>query len=98
MNEPVFAVYILASKAYGTLYIGHTDNLLARILTHKQGTLAGFTKKYHVTRLVYFEHYPTRESAFQRERQLKKFSRAAKIILIETGNPHWADLASSWQL
>ncbi|MBL4871145.1 MAG: GIY-YIG nuclease family protein [Robiginitomaculum sp.] len=88
----MFFVYILASKRNGTLYVGHTDELGERILQHKQKAYAGFSSKYDCNKLVWFETHETRESAFQRERQLKKWNRAWKIRRIEADNPNWMDL------
>lgn len=87
-----FYVYILASKRNGTLYIGMTDDLGMRIWNHKQKAFPGFTAKYGVDKLVWFETHDTRESAFRRERQLKKWRRAWKIRMIEESNPDWRDL------
>ena len=71
-----FYVYILASKRNGTLYIGHTDDLIGRVWQHKEKLIEGFTKKYRVDKLVYYEIYEDRTSALWRERQLKKWNRA----------------------
>lgn len=88
-----FFIYILASCQNGTLYIGMTDNLPRRVWEHQTGVIAGFTSKYAVKTLVWYEVHESRESAFQRERQLKKWNRAWKIQLIEHLNPGWRDLA-----
>ena len=88
-----FFVYILASRRNGTLYIGMTDNLARRTWEHQSGAVRGFTTKYGVKTLVWYELHESRESAFQRERQLKKWNRAWKIQLIERLNPTWRDLA-----
>ncbi|MBF9150771.1 GIY-YIG nuclease family protein [Novosphingobium jiangmenense] len=85
--------YILASKRNGTLYIGVTSNLLARIHQHRDGTFEGFTKDHGVKRLVWFEQHATMEHAITREKRLKKWERAWKIRLIEESNPLWRDLA-----
>jgi putative endonuclease len=87
-----FYVYILASRRNGTLYIGMTDNLARRVWEHKIGAVPGFTKKYSVKMLVWYEVHQSRETAFQRERQLKKWNRAWKLELIERMNPSWRDL------
>jgi putative endonuclease len=87
-----FYVYILASRRNGTLDIGTTDDLGRRIWEHKEGAIPGFTKKYSVKLLVWFEAHDTRESAFIRERQIKKWNRAWKLELIEKQNPEWRDL------
>jgi putative endonuclease len=87
-----FFVYILASRRNGTLYIGMTDNLARRVWEHQKGVVPGFTKKYGVKTLVWYELHEAREFAFQRERQLKKWNRAWKLKLIEDKNPQWRDL------
>ena len=87
-----FFVYILASKRNGTLYIGSTEGLENRITEHRAGTRPGFTSKYAVHMLVYYEWFDTREAAFRRERQMKKWNRAWKLELIERFNPGWRDL------
>ena len=88
-----FWVYILASRRNGTLYIGMTDDLVRRAWEHRTGTIPGFTREYGIKMLVWFEQHETRESALQRERQLKKWNRAWKLQLIEQLNPSWKDLA-----
>jgi putative endonuclease len=88
-----FFVYILASSRNGTLYIGMTDNLARRTWEHQSSIAHGFTKKYGVKTLVWYELHESRESAFRRERQLKKWNRAWKLPLIERSNPRWRDLA-----
>ena len=87
-----FYVYLLASKRNGTLYIGMTDDLVRRMLEHHEGALPGFTKKYGVKLLVWFEEHTSRELAFRRERQMKKWNRKWKLQLIEASNPEWRDL------
>jgi len=87
-----FFVYILASRRNGTLYIGMTDDLVRRIWEHRTGTVPGFTSMYDVKMLVWYEQHETRESAFMRERQLKKWNRSWKLELIEQMNPTWLDL------
>jgi len=87
-----FFVYILASRRNGTFYIGMTDDLARRIWEHRTGAVPGFTRKYGVKMLVWYEPHATRESAFLRERQLKKWNRAWKLQLIEQMNPDWRDL------
>ena len=91
MKQPV--VYILASKPYGTLYIGVTSNLAGRVEAHRNGSVDGFTRQYRVHRLVYFEAHAGMYEAIQREKRLKKWNRAWKIRLIEEMNPEWKDLA-----
>jgi putative endonuclease len=88
----MFFVYILASQRNGTLYIGRTDDLGFRLEQHRTGSLKGFTWKYGIYRLVYYEVHPSRETAFVRERQMKKWRRAWKLELIERFNPAWNDL------
>jgi putative endonuclease len=85
-------VYILASKRNGTLYIGVTNNLLRRIHEHKFGLVDGFTKKYQIKILVYFESTEDILEAIRREKQLKKWKRQWKLELIEDYNPDWLDL------
>jgi putative endonuclease len=87
-----FYVYILASRRNGTLYIGMTDDIAKRAWQHRNGVIPGFTKKYDVKLLVWLEVHDTRESAFLRERQMKKWNRAWKIQIIEKENPNWNDL------
>jgi putative endonuclease len=87
-----FYVYILASKRNGTLYIGSTEDLINRTVEHRDKLRQGFTAKYGVNLLVWHELHDTRESAFTRERQMKKWNRAWKIELIERSNPGWRDL------
>jgi putative endonuclease len=85
-------VYILANGIGGTLYIGAATNLIARAHQHRSGDVKGFTRKYKVDRLVYYEVFDDLEGAFLRERQLKKWNRSWKIELIERSNPNWSDL------
>ena len=85
-------VYLLASKPYGTLYIGVTSNLRKRVYEHKNDLSEGFTTKYRVHNLVWFELHETMESAISRENNLKNWKRAWKISLIEQENPDWCDL------
>jgi putative endonuclease len=88
------AVYILASKRNGTLYIGVTGHLAQRIWQHRNDVTEGFSKKYQIHMLVYFELHGSMESAILREKQLKKWERRWKIHLIEKANPYWRDLYS----
>jgi putative endonuclease len=88
----VFYTYLLASKRHGTLYCGHTDDLSVRVQQHRDKTFTGFTAKYDVTVLVWYEEHPSRDEAFLAERRIKKWNRAWKISLIEQDNPQWADL------
>ena len=89
-----YFVYILASKRNGTLYIGVTNDLMRRVHQHKQDVIEGFTKKYNVHNIVYYESCPDVKAAITREKQLKKWKRQWKIKLIEKGNPEWRDLYS----
>jgi len=91
-GEGKYAVYILASRKYGALYIGVTGDLLGRVITHREELIPGFTSRYHIHNLVYAEFHDTPSSAIQREKQLKKWRRAWKIELIEKQNPQWFDL------
>ena len=86
------AVYILASKRNGTLYTGVTSNLVKRVWEHRNDLLDGFTKKYNIHNLVWYELHETMESAITREKRLKKWKRKWKLELIESGNPGWLDL------
>jgi putative endonuclease len=87
-----FYTYILASQRNGTLYTGSTDSIEVRTSQHKQKMLGGFTAKYGVDRLVWYEIHDSREDAFLRERQIKKWNRVWKLELIERTNPEWRDL------
>jgi putative endonuclease len=93
MRQP--CVYILASRRNGTLYVGVTSNLVQRIWQHKNNLAEGFTKKYGVHTLVWFEQHETMESAIGREKALKEWCRAWKLGLIEEKNPQWCDLYES---
>ncbi len=92
MNEKNYYVYILANKRNGTLYIGITSNLLKRVSEHKQKLVKGFTEKYNVNKLVYYEQTNNAVPAIEREKQLKKWKREWKLKLIERENPEWKDL------
>jgi putative endonuclease len=92
MDERTYAVYMLASKPYGTLYIGVTGNLITRIAQHREGKVAGFTQKYAVKTLVWFKWYEDVQLAIRREKQMKEWRRDWKIQLVEESNPRWADL------
>jgi putative endonuclease len=87
-----YYVYILASKKNGTLYIGLTNNLLKRIYEHKNNIIEGFTKKYSVHNLVYYEKHNDINRTISREKQMKKWERQWKINLIQKSNPEWKDL------
>jgi putative endonuclease len=90
MKQP--CVYILASQRNGTLYIGVTSDIYKRMAEHRQGLIEGFTKKYGVKMLVYYEMHETMEAAFLREKRLKEWRREWKLRLIERMNPEWRDL------
>jgi putative endonuclease len=89
-------VYIMASQRNGTLYIGVTSNIPARIRAHREGRGSLFCKKYHVNMLVYVEEYPLYADAIRRENNLKRWKRQWKLELIETANPDWNDLFERW--
>jgi putative endonuclease len=90
--EKQFAVYMLASRPHGTLYIGVTSNLPKRVWEHRESVVDGFTKKYDVKTLVWYEMHDNAESAITREKRLKKWDRAWKVRLIEERNREWKDL------
>jgi len=90
-----YFVYILASKRNGTLYVGVTSDLVKRVHQHKYKMSEGFTSKYEVHRLVYYEQTSDVYAAIQREKKLKKWKRQWKIALIEEHNPQWRDLYES---
>ena len=92
----MIAVYILASGRNGTLYVGVTSNLNARLWEHKQGALDGFSKRYGCKRLVWYELHADRPSAIRREKNIKRYLRRWKLKLIEDSNPEWRDLSSGW--
>ncbi len=92
MNTKTYYVYILASKRNGTLYIGVTSDLKKRVYEHKMRLVKGFTKKYKIHTLVYYESTSDILSAIQREKQIKKWERKWKIRLIEENNLQWKDL------
>ena len=87
-----FYVYIVASQRNGTIYVGMTDDLARRIWEHRSKALGGFTAKYGCDRLVWYEVHESRLTAFTRERRIKNWRRSWKLMLIEEGNPTWADL------
>jgi putative endonuclease len=93
--ERTYFVYMFASSRNGTLYVGVTGDLAGRTYTHKEDLVAGFTRRYGVHTLVWFEAHTSVDAAIMREKQIKKWNRAWKIRLIEEGNPHWADLYPS---
>jgi putative endonuclease len=85
-------VYILASRRNGTIYVGVTSNLIKRVWEHKNDVVDGFTKRYRVHTLVWYELHATMESAISREKAIKEWKRKWKLDLIEQGNPEWNDL------
>jgi putative endonuclease len=92
MNEKVYCVYIMTNKRNGTLYVGMSNDLARRCYEHKNELTDGFTKKYHLHRLVYYEVHDDPTEAIIREKQIKKWYRKWKIELIEGQNPEWKDL------
>lgn len=90
MKQP--CVYILASRKNGTLYVGVTSDLVLRVWQHKNDLAEGFTKKYGVHLMVWYEVHATMQSAIAREKAIKEWKRAWKLALIEADNPHWHDL------
>ena len=94
-RERVYYIYILASGISGTLYTGMTNNLARRVWEHREGLVDGFTKRYGVKRLIYFESFPTAADAIRRENRIKKYPRAWKLNLISRMNPDWHDLAET---
>jgi putative endonuclease len=87
-----YYVYLLASKKHGTLYLGVTNDIVRRVYEHRTKAVAGFTSRYDVDKLVWFEIHVTAEAAITREKELKKWRRDWKIRLIEESNPEWVDL------
>ena len=92
-----YAVYILTNWNNKVMYIGVTGDLRRRLYEHQQELADGFTKKYHVHKLVYFEQTTDVHAALEREKQLKNWSRAKKNRLVETLNPEWNDLSEGWE-
>jgi len=92
MNDKRFWIYIVADKPYGTLYLGVTSDLARRAYEHREGLYAGFTQKYGLKQLVYYEEHSSAEAAIEREKKLKKWKRNWKIQLIAKLNPTWRDL------
>jgi len=92
MNDKRFWIYIVADKLYGTLYLGVTSDLARRAYEHREGLYAGFTQKYGLKQLVYYEEHSSAEAAIEREKKLKKWKRNWKIQLIAKLNPTWRDL------
>jgi putative endonuclease len=95
MQDKLFYVYIMASRAGGAIYIGVTSNLIGRCFQHREGDIDGHTKRYCIRNLVYYEVHENAESAIIREKRLKKWTRAMKNDLIHKTNPRWDDLYPS---
>lgn len=95
MNEKKFYVYIMAKARNSTFYVGVTSNLAKRVYEHKNNSTDGFTQKYDIKTLVYYEIHDTAETAILREKRLKKWNRIWKMRLIENMNPEWNDLYDS---
>jgi len=94
-TEKRYYVYIMASRSLN-LYTGMTNNIQSRALDHKEGEIDGFTKRYKINRLVYFEDFHDVRMAIRREKQIKSWTRAKRIALIKSKNPTWVDLAADW--
>jgi len=95
-NVHQYYLYILSNKYNGTLYIGVTNDLERRMFEHKGKLIDGFTKKYNLNRLIYFETFQYINDAIKREKNMKKWKRQWKINLIEEENPNWRDLSKDW--
>ena len=95
--EKSYYVYLLTNKPYGALYCGMTVDLARRVYEHQQNLIDGFTKRYNIKQLVYYEVYPSHDEAFYRERQLKNWKRDWKKQLIEKDNRDWKDLSGALQ-
>ena len=91
----LYFVYIMAGYSR-TLYIGVTSELAIRVLQHKEGRFEGFTSRYKITKLVYFEQFGMINNAIAREKQLKRWSRRKKLLLVDASNPGWRDLSLDW--
>ena len=95
MKDRAYYVYILASRIGGTLYIGVTSDLVRRVYEHREKLVRGFTERYGLSRLVYFEQFEDVRAAILREKQMKRWRRAWKVRIIEEKNPNWDDLYPS---
>jgi putative endonuclease len=91
-----FYVYIMTNRNFGVLYIGVTNNIVRRVYEHRHKVYPGFTSRYNLKRLVYYEHFEGPGSAIAREKQLKGWLRSEKIALIVALNPEWNDLSAGW--
>lgn len=96
MKDHIYYLYILASKRNGTLYTGMTSNPTNRVLQHKLGYFSGFTKKYKIFKLVFYEETNDVYAVLLREKQIKKWNRVWKIKLVNENNPNWDDLSKDW--
>ena len=94
--DKLYHVYILSNKTNTVVYIGVTGDLMRRLWEHRNDVADGFTKRYHIHKLVYYESTTDAQTAIDREKQLKKWRRAKKNELIESVNPAWKDLAADW--
>lgn len=92
-----FFTYIVANRRNGSIYVGSTDALYVRALQHRNGAFDGYTKRYAILKLAWFEAHPTRDAAFTRERRIKEWKRIWKLDLIEKSNPGWRDLFDDLQ-
>ncbi len=95
MNQNCYYVYIMTNQS-ATLYTGVTNNVVRRVYEHKHRLVAGFTSKYNITQLVYYEETNDVQAALAREKQIKGWLRERKIALIKPANPRWTDLSASW--
>lgn len=95
MKDKTFYIYIMVSKS-GTLYVGMTNNIKRRVFEHKNHLVPGFTDKYSIDRLLYFETFAKPASAINREKQIKAWRREKKVKLIDSQNPAWNDLSEGW--
>lgn len=98
MRTRTFYVYFMTTRLNSALYVGVTSNLEGRVRQHKQQIIPGFTKRYHVTKLVYYEEYSYPNEAIVREKQIKGWTRNKKNALIISLNPKWEDLAKDWSV
>ena len=94
--EKDFYVYVVVNRYNNVMYIGVTNNLVRRMYEHKAGLVDGFTKRYNINKLVYFEETGDVMAAISREKEIKKWRRERKNTLIESGNPEWKDLCDEW--
>jgi putative endonuclease len=97
ISDHDYWLYILTNKHRTTLYIGITNNIQRRLYQHRYGEVEGFTKRYHLNRLVWFEHFGNVKDAIACEKKLKRWRRSRKIALVEQTNPRWLDLSDDWE-